>query len=147
MKKYKPSKRAAVFIYLLLTVVLALITGAIFALTPLFGKYDIYVAAVYWLLHAFFSCIMIPIYFRQSSITVSDSEIVHTSGMLTMKSEYMPINSVKSVTTIITPFGGLTGLNFIIINALGSRIILSFMCKKDCLEATKYVNNIISRRS
>ena len=147
MKKYRPSKRAAAVIYILLTVVLVVVTAAIFLMMPLLKKYDIYVAVIYWIFHAFCACVLIPLYFKHSSISVSHEEITQTSGMLTLKSEYMPMESVKSVTTIVTPFGGITGLNFIIINALGSKILLSFMRKDDCLEATKYVNDIIKARA
>lgn len=142
-----PSKRAAATIYFLLTAVLIVVTGAIFMLMPLIGKYDWYIAAAFWCAYAFVTCALIPLYFKHSSITVSADEIIMTGGMITRKSEYMPMSSVKSVTTIITPLSKITGLNFIIINALGSRIILSFMRKSDCIEATKYINEIIKSRA
>lgn len=147
MKKYRPSKRAAATIYILLTALLVLITAAIFLAIPFLGKYDIYAAIIYWAFHAYVACVMIPLYFKRSSIEVSHDEIIQTTGMLTKKSEYMPMESVKSVTTIVTPMSRLTGLNFIIINALGSKIILSFMRKNDCTEATKYINDIIKSRA
>lgn len=146
MYKYKPAKRAAASIYILLTLVLVAVTAAIFLLIPLIGEYDIYAAAAYWAVHAFFSCVLIPMYFRHSRISITHDEIVQYSGMLTLTSEFMPMESVKSVTTVITPLSRFTGLNFIIINALGSKILLPFMRKDDCLEATKYINDIIRSR-
>lgn len=147
MLKYRPAKRAAATIYLLLTILLVGVTVAIFLLIPLIGKYDIYVAIVYWVLHAFCSCVLLPYYFKHSVMKISDDEIVQITGILTITCEVMPMDSVKSVTTVITPLSKFTGLNFIIINALGSKIILGFMRKKDCLEATKYINDIIRSRS
>ena len=146
MHKYKPAKRAAASIYILLTVVLVVVTGAIFLLIPLIGEYDIYIVAAYWILHAFFACVMIPMYFRHSMIGISHDEIVRHRGILTLTSEFMPMESVKSVTTVITPLSRYTGVNFIIINALGSKIMLAFMKKDDCLEATEYINDIIRSR-
>lgn len=147
MKKYRPAKRAAAVIYILMTVVLVVMTAAIIMMIPLLKKYDIYVMVAYWIFHAFCVCVLIPLYFKHSSISVSSEEIIQTSGMLTLKSEYMPMESVKSVTTITTPFSRITGLNFMIINALGSKIILYFMRKSDCIEATKYINEIIKSRA
>lgn len=62
MYKYKPAKRAAASIYILLTLVLVAVTAAIFLLIPLIGEYDIYAAAAYWAVHAFFpACLFLCI--------------------------------------------------------------------------------------
>ncbi len=147
MRKYRPAKRATVVIYLLLTAILVAVTGAILWLTEYIGKFALYAVAVYWVIHAFFACVLIPMYFKYSEIFVSDEEIVLKTGMLTKKCEFMPMKSVKSVTSVITPIGKFTGLNFAIINALGSRIIILFLKKNDCLEISEYINSVIKSRA
>ncbi len=146
MKKYTPARRAAVSVYVLLTILLAVMTLLILFFIPYLGKYDIYFAVVYWIAHAFFSIVLMPRYFKKSSMCVNHDSISLITGLFTTKSEFMPMDSVTSITTFMTPFSGVTGLNFISINALGSRIVFSFMKKEECIEATQYINDIISRR-
>ena len=90
--------------------------------------------------------ILIPKFFKHNHFSVSDKDIVCVKGVLTYKTVYMPMDSVRSVTMIVTPMGDRTGFNFLILNALGSKMILFFISKKDCIDIYSKVNEVISQR-
>ena len=100
-----------------------------------------------WAVTAVFLIVLFPLYYNHARITVSDREITKYTLFFTYKYQYMSMESVQSVTTIVLPFGGITGVNCIIINALGARMLLPCLNKKDCMEITKFFNDIISDRS
>lgn len=58
----------------------------------------------------------------------------------------MPTSAIKSVTTIITPLGSITGLNFVVLNALGARLLIPFMSRRDAMEISAIVNSSIRNR-
>jgi hypothetical protein len=59
---------------------------------------------------------------------------------------FMPTSAIKSVTTIITPLGSITGLNFVVLNALGARLLIHFMSRRDAMEISAIVNSSIRNR-
>ena len=58
----------------------------------------------------------------------------------------MPMDAVKSVSMVISPMGARTGLNFIVLNALGARLIVPFLDKEDCIDIYSFVNELIMKR-
>ena len=60
--------------------------------------------------------------------------------------QFMLTESVKSVTTVITPLSRFTGMNFIVLNALGSKLLMPFLSKKDAMEITSIINQSIRAR-
>lgn len=90
--------------------------------------------------------ILIPKFFKNNHFSISDKDIVCVKGVLTTKTVYMPMDAVKSVSMVITPLGDRTGVNFVILNALGSRLILYFLNKEDCIDIYSRVNEVIAMR-
>lgn len=89
---------------------------------------------------------VIPGYFGKSHLSMSEKDIVCIKGMITDRKIYLPMDAVKSVTMIVTPLGGRTGINLIVFNAMGSRLIVWFLDKEDCIDIYGYVNELIMSR-
>ena len=89
---------------------------------------------------------MLPRVFGRNYARIDSREIVCIRGLITEKIGYMPLSSVRSVTMIVTPLGEYTGLNFIVLNALGAKLTLSFLSKKDCLTIYTHINSVIKLR-
>ena len=141
MKKYLPAKRAMLTLYLIM------------ALTGLFMNVILYryvtmlpdeilalISQVAWALILAVSIIIIPHYFLRSKVTLTRTEVASAAGYFSYRTDYMPITAIKSVSVIITPLGFLTGLNFVVINALGARVLISCMRKNDAVEIAETIN-------
>mgnify|MGYP006874768440 FL=1 len=142
----KPAKKSLVFMFvLMISVAFALTYLANYFLNFLGVATEIIIGVV-WFAVAVFLLVIMPLYFKHTRITVTDKEISKYTFMFTYKYQYMSMDSVTSVTACITPLGNLTGLNCIIVNALGARLLLLCLNKDDCMKITKFFNDIISTR-
>lgn len=142
----KPAKRSGIFIYLVVLAVAAGITELALAFDYFLKETGSYIIIVVWTAAALFLVLLVPLYYKKTRFMVSEDDIVKYTFLFTFKYQYITMDSVKSVSTIITPLSRLTGLNFIIINALGAKIFLPCLLKNDCIEITEFVNGIISKR-
>lgn len=101
------------------------------------------VSTVMWGIVIIVAAIVIPHYFICARAVITGNEIAAAGGFINTRSDYMPVSSVKSVSVIITPLGSVTGFNFVIINALGARLLLSFLRKSDALDIASRINDMI----
>lgn len=143
----KPARKSIVFIYLLLIAIAVGLTYLVKYFDSFLHSAADIIIAVLWILTAVYLVVLMPLYYKRTLITVSEDKITKYTFMFTYKYQYMSMGSVKSVTTLVLPLGSLTGLNCIIINALGARLLLPFLNKKDCIEITRFFNDTISSRS
>lgn len=153
IKIYKLSKRPLVLIYLLLGGALLLIRYALDLITWLLDRYlhynnfaDYYVLLPVWVITATFAVLVLPFYFHKARFTVSAREITAKGGLFFTSKQFMLTSSVMSVTTVMMPLGRFTGMNFLILNALGSRLLIPFLSRKDAEEIADIVNGSIRKR-
>lgn len=146
MRTYKPSKRPLILIYILLFLVLLIIKYALNIIDRFVAIPNNYILLPLWILAALFAVLVLPFYFHKAFFTVTSKEITSKGGLIITGKHFMLTESVKSVTTVITPFSGLTGLNFVVLNALGARLLLPFLSKRDALEIAAAINNSIRNR-
>ena len=142
----KPAKKSLVFVFILMIGVAVGFTYLANYFKSFLGVATEIITGVVWLVTAVFLLVIMPLYFKHTRITVTDKELSKYTFMFTYKYQYMSIDAVRSVTTCITPLGNLTGLNCIIVNALGARLLLFCLNKNDCMRITKFLNDIISSR-
>ena len=90
---------------------------------------------------------IVPRIFKYHSVTVGEKEVVRTGGIFNTRTSYMPLDAVRSVTMVVTPFGDRTGINFVVLNAMGSRMVLPFLTKSDCLRIAAHMDIIIKKRA
>ncbi|WP_295152203.1 PH domain-containing protein [uncultured Ruminococcus sp.] len=154
MKIYKLSKRPLILIYVFLAAILLLIRFALNLILDLIDRFvpnyhgfaDYYVLLPLWVIAALFAVLVLPFYFHKACYTVSNKEITAKSGLIITSKQFMLTSAVKSVTSILLPLGRITGMNFVILNALGSRLVIPFMNKRDAEEIVEVVNNSIRSR-
>ena len=147
IKTYTPARRSITAIFLVALLILVIGTGMLMALALLVKKTSIVLLLLFYAAAALTLIFGVPRYFKYTKLTVSAEEICYRSGFLSDNREYMPTDSVKSVTSIVTPLSSFTGLNFLMINALGAKIIVPFMRRSDCLDAVNSINELIKARN
>lgn len=145
-REYRMAKRAVVPVFILVAAVLSMLTPIISLISiPL----HISVTIPLWVCWAVVFAVMaveIPRFFMSAKAVMNEREIMSVRGFIVQRREYMPMEAVKSVTQVITPLGRFTGLNFIIVNALGSKLMILFMTSSDCAEAAEFINGVIAGR-
>ena len=146
MKEYRMAKRAIVPVYILLSLELVMVTVGVLLICGALRVSGLIPLAVCWALAFLIMCVAVPNYFKSSKAIMSEKEIICITGAIVQKRQHMPMDAVKSVTQVMTPFGDITGLNFIIVNALGSKLVIPFMADGDCDEAAEFINGIIAAR-
>ena len=145
MKRYLPAKRAMLCGYLVLAALGAVLSFLIYRYAVLLPAGTLRIAAgVMWALILTAALVFIPHYFFHAKVVITKNEIAASGGFFYFKDDYMPIGSIKSISVISTPLGILTGFNFVVINALGSRVVLSFLRKRDARDIAATVNSMIS---
>lgn len=143
MRKYVPSKRPLVLIYIFLFAVIFIIQNA-FDLVSRFLPFSAdYIILPLWLAAAFIAMFILPVFFAGAFFTVNGKEITASRNFIFSVKKLMPMSSVKSVTTIMLPFGRFTAMNFISVNAMGARLIIPFMSRQNALEITSIINRSI----
>lgn len=145
MHMYKPSRLAMISIYLFV-IILSL------ALCIACGFGALFISVIFWYVMLFIiilsflvMLIVIPLFFSQSMYSVSNNELICKTGVFIFKRQYMKLASVKSVTAIVTPLSRATGLNFLIINALGSQMVFMFLSRNDLNEITRRIDRVIKK--
>ena len=104
------------------------------------------IAAAVWAVILLIALVVIPHYFIHSKVVITNNEVASAGGFVTYTNDYMPISSIKSVSVVLTPLGSITGFNFVLINALGARMLLSFYKKSDVMDMSKRINDMIKQR-
>ena len=141
MKKYLPAKRAMLTLYILMALLGLFMNVLVYRYVTMIPADMLgMVAQAAWLVIIIVSVIIIPHYFLRAKVFITDTEVAAAAGYFSYRTDYMPISAIKSVSVIITPLGTLTGLNFVVINALGARVLISCMRKPDAVEIAETIN-------
>lgn len=146
MHKYKPSKVPLFLIWAVLAVLLYIIKYAVYLIQQFIPFSVDYILLPIWIAAAVFCLLVLPFYFIRAYFTVSSKEVTALTGLIITARHFLPTSSIKSVTTIITPLGSITGLNFVVLNCLGARLLIPFMSRKNAMEISAVVNTAIRRR-
>lgn len=89
----------------------------------------------------------LPLYFSQASYYVSGQEIVRAAGFFVRNRQFMKTSAIQYVTLIRTPFSQQTGLNFVLINALGGHLLLPFLSRRDAEDILRSLTETLHARS
>lgn len=146
MHRYKPSKIPLFIFWAILAVILFLIRYAVNLIEKLIPFSVNYILMPMWIIAALFCLLVLPFYFIRSYFTVSSKEVTAFTGLFFTMRHFMPTSAIKSVTTIITPLGSITGLNFVVLNALGARLLIPFMSRRDAMEISAIVNKLHTKQ-
>lgn len=113
---------------ILLTAVLMLLSVRLFSAVPPFLQA---LLLLFLILGTCLAGIFLPLYFRNAAYFVSSTHIVKQSGIFFLRKQTMRINAVQYTTAAIGPFSKSSGLNLLILNALGGRMFLFFLSRHD----------------
>lgn len=142
MKRYVPAKKALNSIRIIILILAVVVTALSYVF---FNSHNIImwiIICVCWGTAILYGIFFLPIYFKNTVYNIYDSDIRKKTGMIFFSKQNMKIRSIQYISTIITPFSKLTGLNFIIVNAWGGRMILCFLTRDEAMELSSYLDEI-----
>lgn len=146
MKTYRMNRAALNFIRIAMLVVALAVTYICFLYLSSFPVIMWLVISIFWAVGIMYGCIFLPIYFKSSRYTIGEKEIKKQAGMLFFTKQYIKLESVQYVSSVIFPLSQFTGLNFVTINAFGGRVIFMFLSRNDALEIIDYLDAYVRRR-
>ncbi|MCD8006011.1 MAG: PH domain-containing protein [Oscillospiraceae bacterium] len=141
MRKYQP-KRAALIAIDVAIVVLAILLTAI--TVGYLSNYKIIMTlllCLFWLVAILFAAVLLPAYFSRTVIYISPAEISMKTGIVYVKRHHMKFSAVQYVSTVTTFMSKYTGLNFVILRAMGGTMILPFLGVEDVREIEELMRN------
>lgn len=144
MKRFLPCKRAMSACYVVLATIgyfMNAILSRYISMLP--QTILVIISNILWTLILLMSIIFLPHYFLTANTVISKTEISVKGGFFMSREDYMPFRAVKSVSLIQTPLGYFTGFNFVVVNALGSRVLMSFLKRSDARELVDLINTKI----
>ena len=95
----------------------------------------IFFAAVYII----FALFVLRFWHRSLRCTLTDLAIVTDTGFISKNHQIMKYSSVMYINHISMPLSSINSFNFVIISALGGRLILMFLSDSDAREITEKV--------
>lgn len=162
MKKYyadrKSLKFLRVFTFLL---IICIIIALKYLLYFLEAKYPDYFAMpkftvpeiIVWIFigllvtaYVIFLMIILPLWYRSVSYTLSADEIVIRSGVFFSNTVCVKMSSIQYTTTVSMPLSKYTSFNFLMINAYGGRLVMMFLSHSDMEEIHRKIRTYLSSR-
>ena len=142
MKRYVPAKKALISIRIIILILAAVVTALSYIFLNSHNIIMWIIIGVCWGAAILYGVFFLPIYFKNTVYNISDSDIRKSTGMIFFSKQYMKLRSIQYISTIITPFSRLTGLNFIIINAWGGRMLFCFLKRDEAMELSSQLDEI-----
>lgn len=146
MKKYIPTKKALyffgiiLFLLLIVAAVGAYYVAVRFSLQMLmsivFAIFSVVVLAVIF--------VYMPLYFKHTAYYVGENSVKRNGGAFMLTSQMMKVKSIQYISRVKLPLSKVTGLNFIIISALGGKVAFGFLSDEDACEIEDNIRRYIS---
>ena len=162
MKKYYADKKSLNFLRVFtFIIIICIIIGLKYLLYYLEQRYPDYFLPmkftvpekIIWIFIALlitayvvFLIIILPLWYRTVCYTVSADEIVLRSGLFFQNTTYIKMSSVQYTTAIRMPLSKYTSFNFLLINAYGGRLMMSFLSHSDLTEIDKKIQQNLRSR-
>ena len=140
MRHYKPDRKGLTALRLLMLLLTAALIIAINYSVPIRKVAliaDIAVAGVTLLT----TLIYLPMYFASVRYTVTDHELIRSSGVFIKYDQSIKFSSIQYTITITTPLSKVTGLNFLLLFVLGGQMNLMFLDYNDMQEILMLTGN------
>lgn len=133
MKNYLPDKSCLITLRILIISVSILLISAVnyfFTVKILIILIDTIIGAgAFFMMFAY-----LPLFLKSVQYTVTDTEIIKSSGVIIRLHQSVQYSSVQYVNVITTPFSQYTGLNFIVCFVYGGQLRLVFLNHNDAKE-------------
>ncbi|MCD8344373.1 MAG: PH domain-containing protein [Oscillospiraceae bacterium] len=141
MRKYQPKHAALIVIdvaIVLLTIILTCFTVGYLSNHKIIMTL---LLCLFWLAAILFAAILLPGYFSRTVIYISPSEISMKTGIIYVKRHQMKTSAIQYVSTITAFMSKYTGLNFVILRAMGGTMVLPFLGVEDLREIEELMRN------
>lgn len=103
------------------------------------------VVAALVIAYVLFLLIILPLWYRTVSYTVSSDEIVIKSGLFVKNTVYVKMSSIQYTTSISMPLSEYTSFNFLLISAYGGRLICFFLSASDLAEINRKIQQALKQ--
>lgn len=140
MKRYVPAKKALHSLRFIMTALAIAITAISYIFLNSHNIIMWIIISVCWGMVILYGIFFLPIYFRNTAYNISDSDLRKKTGMVFFSKQFMKMRSIQYISTIITPFSRFTGLNFIIVNAWGGKMVFCFLNRDEALDISSYLD-------
>ena len=90
--------------------------------------------------------IAFPVYVLVARYTINSQSARLRTGVLLISHQYVPFDSVLSVTTVLTPLSFITGFNFVVPTSPGAKSVMSFLTRRQAREISQVINDAIQKR-
>lgn len=147
MRKYKPKKNALMILVFIVLVITLGINIALLILKKFIPFSVEFILFPVYILAFIIVFILLPAYFGKAYFTVNSKEIRINSGFFSTVNTIIPMSSIKSITQIILPLSRFTGMNFIVLNTLGSKAVIMFVSKNDMREVSSIIERALINRT
>ncbi|MCD7823552.1 MAG: hypothetical protein LUG86_05990 [Oscillospiraceae bacterium] len=134
MRKYQPKRAALIIIDVAIVVLAAILTGFTVGYLSHYKIIMTLLLCLFWLAAILFAAILLPGYFSRTVIYISPTDISMKTGIIFIKRHHMRAEAVQYVSTITTFMSKYTGLNFVILRAMGGTMALPFLGLDDLHE-------------
>ena len=135
MKDYYPDKHCLLTIILLIILSEALIWFTSWKFIPeRFAVAVTIIRITAIVIGVILGFIYFPLFFRTVKYTLTETEIIRTSGVFIKIHQSIKYSSIQYVTVVTTPLSQYTGLNFIIYFVYGGQLRLLFLDHEDAME-------------
>lgn len=139
MKHYRTDKTACKLLQLAALLMTALILCAAYFLISRFPIVMWSTILICGMMGIFFSAVYLPLWFRVLEYIVDSGCVIKHSGLWIRRQQSIRIQSVQYRQTVRTPFSQKTGLNFLILYALGGVMTIPFL---SCIDLEALQNQL-----
>ena len=138
MKDYFPDKHCLLTLILLIILAEAIIWFASGRFIP--EQFSILVTVIRIIAIAIgfiIGFIYFPLFFRTVRYTVTETEIIRTSGVFIKIYQSVQYSAIQYTTMISSPFSKISGFNFVVFFMFGGQLRLLFLARDDAEEIMK----------
>ncbi|MCD7771154.1 MAG: hypothetical protein LUH23_03585 [Oscillospiraceae bacterium] len=134
MRKYQPKRAALIVIDVAIVVLAILLTIIVVGYLSNYRIIMTLLLCLFWLAAILFSAVLLPAYFSRTVIYISPTDISMKTGIVYVKRHHMKADAIQYASTITTFLSKYTGLNFVILRAMGGTMVLPFLGLNDVRE-------------
>ena len=136
MKKYKPDKHGLITIRILTAIVsvILIIVSEIYVVSD-FLLFTVIISIITIAIFVMF--IYFPLYFSSLTYETTSTEVIKHSGVVMRSHQAIRYDSIQYTTVISTPLSQYTGFNFMIFFIYGGQLRLNFLSRQDTVEILK----------
>ncbi|NLK70312.1 MAG: PH domain-containing protein [Clostridiales bacterium] len=134
MKRYYADRAGLNILRIIIFIVTVIATIMAYLYLSFISMFMWILMLVFFAICFFVAVIYLPLYFKSVNYYATDTKIIKHSGVFYKTNQVMRFDAIQYTTVVSTLFSKKTGFNFLILNAFGGRMILTFLRQRDLEE-------------